>query len=96
MPNLTQRLVPPYVGWIIRWRWSVLIACLMAAVAAGSGVRYLEITADFRVYFGKNNPQLIAYETLEDIYTKTDHILFVLQPRDKTSSPVKPWGSSSG
>lgn len=83
MLNVTQRLTPAYVRWIIRWRWPVLIACLVAAVAAGSGVRYLEITADFRVYFGNNNPQLIAYETLEDIYTKTDNILFVLQPRDK-------------
>lgn len=79
MPNLTQRLTPAYVRWITRWRWPVLIACLVAAAAAASGVRYLETTADFRVWFGKDNPQLIAYEALEDIYTKTDNILFVLQ-----------------
>ncbi len=83
MLNLTQRLTPAYVHWIIRWRWPVLIACLVAAAAAASGVRYLETTVDFRVYFGKDNPQLIAYETLEDIYTKTDNLLFVLQPKDK-------------
>jgi predicted RND superfamily exporter protein len=83
MLNLTQRLTPTYVHWIIRWRWPVLITCLVAAAAAASGIRYLETTVDFRVYFGKDNPQLIAYETLEDIYTKTDNILFVLQPKDK-------------
>lgn len=46
------------------------------------GFRYLETAVDFRVYFGEENPQLIAYETLEDTYTKTDNILFVLQPEN--------------
>lgn len=35
------------------------------------------------MYSGRNNPELIAYESLEDIYTKTDNILFVVQPDDK-------------
>ena len=83
MKNLTERFIPAYARWVIHWRWPVLVMCLLAAVAAASGVRYLKTTADFRVYFGPENPELIAYETLENTYTKTDHILFVLQPRDK-------------
>ena len=83
MQNLIQRLIPAYARWIIRWRWPVLIASLLAAVTAASGVRYLETTADIRVYFGPENPQLLAYDALEDTYTKTDNILFVLQPKDK-------------
>ncbi|NIS80528.1 MAG: RND family transporter, partial [Anaerolineales bacterium] len=54
-----------------------------ATAAAASGVRYLETTADFRVWFGPENPELLAYEALEDTYTKTDNILFVVQPKDK-------------
>ncbi len=57
--------------------------CLLLAIAAASGVRYLNMTADFRVWFGPENPELLAYEALEHTYTKTDHILFVLQPKDK-------------
>jgi predicted RND superfamily exporter protein len=83
MENRTQRLIPAYVCWIIRWRWPVLIVSLLAAVTAASGVQYLETTADFRVYFGPENPQLLAYDALEETYTKTDNILFVLQPKDK-------------
>ncbi len=83
MPSIAQRLVPAYGRWIIRWRWPVVIAGLLAAVAAASGVRHLETTADYRVYFGADNPQLNAFEALEDIYTKTDNLLFVLQPKDK-------------
>ena len=60
-----------------------MIAGLLAAAAAASGVRHLETTADYRVYFGEDNPQLNAFEALEDIYTRTDNLLFVLQPKDK-------------
>jgi hypothetical protein len=33
MQNLTQRLIPAYARWIFRWRWLVLIACLLAAAS---------------------------------------------------------------
>ncbi|MFQ5803750.1 MAG: RND family transporter [Candidatus Methylomirabilales bacterium] len=83
MQDQAQGLIPAYAHWVTRWRWPVLIACLLAAAAATSGLLHLETTADFRVYFGPENPQLMAYEALEDTYTKTDNILFVLQPKDK-------------
>ena len=60
-----------------------MAASILAAAAAASGARYLQSTEDFRVYSDRNNPELIAYESLEDIYTKTDNILFVVQPDDK-------------
>ncbi len=83
MENLTQRFIPAYVIWIFRWRWPVLVGCLLAVAVAASGLRYLGYTSDFRVFFGPKNPELLAYEALEDTYTKTDNILFVLQPKDK-------------
>ena len=83
MLNLTQHFIPAYARWIIRWRWPVLIGCLLIAFAAGSGIRFFEYTADYRVYFSAGNPQLTAYNALEDIYTNTDNLLFVLQPKDK-------------
>lgn len=83
MPSFEQRIFPAYGRWIIRWRWPVVIAGIAATAAAASGLLHLGTTADYRVYFGKDNPQLNAFEALEDIYTKTDNLLFVLQPRDK-------------
>ena len=74
--------MPAYGRWVIRWRWPVLVACVLAAVAAAWGIRYVEYTADYRVYFGPDNPQLAAYAAVEQTYTQTDNILFVLQPGD--------------
>jgi uncharacterized protein len=83
LKKLTDNLIPAYASWVIRFRWPVIFACLIAVAAAASGLRFLEHTVDFRVFFGENNPQLLAYEKLEDTYTKTDNIFFVIQPQNK-------------
>ena len=83
MPEPAHRLLPAYGRWVIRWRWPVLVGCVLVAFAAGAGIRHLEFTSDFRVYFGPRNPELLAYEALEDTYIKADNILFVLKPADE-------------
>ena len=80
MADREDRLIASYAGWVIRWRLLVVILCVAVAGAAGYGLRYLQFTSDFRIYFGPGNPELVAFENLENTYTKTDNILFVLQP----------------
>lgn len=83
MPILTEQFVTNYARWIIRWRWLVLATCLLATLAAGYGLRNFMFTADYKVYFGKDNAELIAFEHFENTYTSSENILFVLQPKDK-------------
>ncbi|MFQ5588302.1 MAG: RND family transporter [Nitrospiria bacterium] len=68
--------------WVIRFRWLILAGTLAIAVAAGSGGRFLGFSTDYRVFFGKENPQLQAFETLQNTYTKNDNVLIVLAPSD--------------
>ncbi len=75
-----DRYVISYGAWVLRWRWPVLIFCLLVAVAAGSGGRFLSFTSDYRVFFGEENPQLQAYEALQRTYSKDDNISFVMKP----------------
>lgn len=79
----TQSLAMAYAAWVIRWRWPVLIACILAALIAGLGIRYFEMTADYRVFFNADNPGLKAFDAFEDTYTNTDNVLFVFQPGNK-------------
>ncbi len=79
----TDTVIQNYARTIIRFRWWVVTACLLITAAVAPGLRYLETTSDYRIFFGESNPQLMAYETLENTYTKTDNILFVLQPEGK-------------
>ena len=71
-----------YANWIIRWRWPALIVSLLAVVAAAAGGRNLTFSSDYREFFGETNPQLEAYEALQNIYTKNDNILIVVAPDD--------------
>ncbi len=71
-----------YAQWIIRQRWLVIVAMLIVIGLMGSGGRLLQFTADYRVFFGEENPELLAFETLQNTYTKNDNVLFVLTPKD--------------
>ena len=75
-----DRRVIAYGAWVLRWRWPVLIFCLLLALAAASGGRFLSFTSDYRVFFGAENPQLQAYEALQQTYSKDDNISFVMKP----------------
>jgi predicted RND superfamily exporter protein len=79
---MAEMTVQAYARWVIKWRWPVLLASVLVALCAAYGMRYLEFTADYRVFLSEDNPELAAFEALEDTYTKTDNVLFVLQPPD--------------
>ena len=67
---------------VMKWRWLVVIAAILASVAIGSGGRYLEFANNYRVFFSDENPELTAFEDLQATYTKNDNFLFVLEPAD--------------
>lgn len=69
-----------YTNTIVRFRWWIVVATLLIAGLLASGMRFLTLDTDYRVFFSKNNPQLRAFEALQNIYTKNDNILFVLAP----------------
>ena len=76
-------------GWVIRWRWPVIAASLVLAAVATGGTLFLEFSADHRVYFSKNNPQLLAYETMEDTYGKSDNVFFTVVPEDRDATSAR-------
>jgi predicted RND superfamily exporter protein len=71
-----------YAEWLVRWRYLVLIAVAVLVAVAASGVRLLYFKTDYRAFFSEDNPQLQAFEQIQNTYTKTDNVLFVLAPQD--------------
>ena len=72
----------PYTRWVIRWRWPIVGVMLLVAMLLGSGARGLFFDTNYRAFFSDENPQLTAFEALQNIYTKNDNILFVVAPED--------------
>ena len=69
-------------NWVIRFRWLILPATLLLVLVAASGARFLGFSTDYRVFFSKDNPQLLAFETLQNTYTKNDNVMFAVEPKD--------------
>ncbi len=67
---------------IVRQRWLVILLSLALAAAAGSGASKLEFSSNYRVFFSDSNPELNAFEHLQNTYTKNDNIFFVVEPKD--------------
>ena len=67
---------------IISHRWLVILFSVAIAAAAGSGASNLEFSTNYRVFFSDANPELQAFEDLQNTYTKNDNIFFVIEPRD--------------
>ena len=72
-----------YARWVTRWRWPILLAILLAVGVAASGARNLSLATNYRVFFGPDNPDLAAFEAVQNIYTKNDNILFVVTPDER-------------
>ena len=70
-----------YAQWIIRHPWLVMIGALLLVMAAASGGKHLAFKTDYRVFFSADNPQLLAFEAMEAMYTKNDNVMFVLAPK---------------
>jgi predicted RND superfamily exporter protein len=76
-----EGLLARFSRWVIRYRKSVLMAGVGLAALAGVGARHLGLSTDYRTFFSEDNPDLVAYEELEDIYSRNDNVLFVVRPK---------------
>ena len=75
-------MVARFGTWITAYRWPVLLAALVLVAAAASGARFIEFVPDYRLFFSDDSPELIAIETMEETYGRSDGVLFVIAPDD--------------
>ena len=75
-------MIESYANWLMRWRWLMILATIVLVLLIASGGRFLVFENDYRIFFSKENPQLNAFEKLQDTYTKNDNVLFVLAPKN--------------
>jgi uncharacterized protein len=61
--------------------WVILIF-LALAIFTAAGAQKLVFKSDYRVFLDDDNPHLIAYESMQKIYNRSDNIAFIVAPRD--------------
>ncbi len=71
-----------YAKWVLAHRWLLIGLGLIGVCAGAYGGKNLYFDSSYRVFFGEDNPQLLAFEALEKTYAKTDNVMIVIAPRD--------------
>jgi len=67
---------------ILRWRFLWLVLTVAFVAWSAGGMRFLKLTTDYRVFFSQDNPQLKAFDALQNTYTNNDNLLIVLAPKN--------------
>ncbi|MAD73497.1 MAG: RND transporter [Rheinheimera sp.] len=61
----------------------VTALCLLIIVGSGWGIGNLYFRGDYRIFFSNDNPQLQAFEQMQQQFNKSDNILIAIAPADK-------------
>lgn len=71
-----------FFNFVLNYKYLVILLSLLISMALGTGLQKLAFSNDYRMFFSEENPQLTAFEQLQDTYTKNDNVLFVLSPKN--------------
>ncbi len=78
---MAKNSVVRYAEWVIRWRWLVLLLSVLSVVGMMAGFSKFDFKSDYRIFFSEENPELIAFEEMQDTYSKSDNVMFVITPK---------------
>lgn len=67
---------------IVHRKWWFLLLTVLVAGIAMSGFSKLKFNADSKVFFSKENPQLQAYEKIEQVYSDDDNVLIAIREKN--------------
>ncbi len=79
---MKSNMVTQYAEGVIRFRWLILLASFMLVAVAAMGGKNLAFTTDYRAFFAEGNPQLEAFETMQNTYDKSDNVLMIVTPKE--------------
>ena len=68
------------VDFLLKYRKHLALITLLVSAAMAAGLPHLYFEGDYKSFFDKSDPQLVALETLEDEYTKSDNLTILLKP----------------
>ncbi len=77
-----EQFATRFVKRVLAARWTVIVLSLCLVAIASSGITRLELSANYRIFFDDDNPQLLALEALENTYGKNENVAFLLVPDD--------------
>ena len=75
-----------YALWVLSRRWYLILGTLLVVVLLSCGIFSLDFSANYRIFFDDDNPELLALEQLENTYGKSENIAFLIVPDDNNAT----------
>ncbi|MCI5165717.1 MAG: RND family transporter [Candidatus Electrothrix sp. GM3_4] len=69
--------------FVIKYRISLILLSLLLVAGTGYGTRSLTFSSNSRMFFSEDNPELQAFNALEQTYTKFENVFFTIAPKSK-------------
>ena len=70
-----------YAAAVVHRRWLVTVLATLLMLVVTGGARFVGVTNDYRSMFAEDNPQLAAFDALEDTYSASNAALIAVAPR---------------
>ncbi|MDH3698395.1 MAG: efflux RND transporter permease subunit, partial [Flavobacteriaceae bacterium] len=80
--NRTNKFTSNWAKVVIKYKWAVLLGTFALVLGLGSQGK-MSFDGDYHVFFSESNPELEAFDALQDKYTKDDNVILVLSPENK-------------
>jgi len=79
--NASNKFAKRWAEFVVRNKWLVLLGSIVLVMVLGSKGK-MEFDGDYHVFFSESNPELEAFDALQDKYTKDDNVILVLSPEN--------------
>lgn len=71
-----------WANFMLRFRLLAIAASVLAVVGLASQAK-MEFNSDYHAFFSESNPELEAFDALQEKYTRDESVVIVLSPKDE-------------
>ncbi|MCI5141958.1 MAG: RND family transporter, partial [Candidatus Electrothrix sp. ATG1] len=69
--------------FVITYRIPLIFLSLVLVLGTSCGTRFLTFSSNSRMFFSEDNPELLAFNAIEQTYTKFENVFFTIAPKSK-------------
>ncbi|GAA0857982.1 efflux RND transporter permease subunit [Aliiglaciecola litoralis] len=73
-----------WLDTILHKPWFVILLMLVVVLSLGSGAQFLKFNGDYKVFFEEDNPQRVAFETMQATFSKNESANILVVPKQKS------------
>ena len=81
-PSRYDYFVLSYARLLIRFRWLVVFLGLVGFGGMAAGLQHFVFHESYRVFFAEDNPELVAFDEVQNTFSKNDSVYFIVTPPD--------------